>query len=313
MHALLARAAATFGLTALCIARTGTAFHVTAGYFGVEFFESVRQLYGPTTPLRVLEVGSQNVNGALRSYAPKHWQYIGVDLDPGDGVDIVLKDPYIYPFADGEFDLVVSSAAFEHTSFFWLAFLEMLRVLRLDGHMYIMAPSNVRDHGDMVPPDAWRFLKDAGISLAQWGLRSGYDGLRVVQSFIGKPVSYQGHEDWIAIFTRRPLPMALGNATSPDELREIPTTPPATFESARDYVISGHSCWHQVTPAQSKGRWRFNIPELRHASFSFASTCCLYVETNMFNTRSDVQPTHAECWGAPGRSYHECCPHIMTD
>lgn len=129
---------------------------------------------------RVLDVGSIDVNGSLRDVCPGGVEYIGIDLEPGKGVDRVLDDPYIYPFPDDYFDLVVSTSCFEHDPMFWLTFLEMLRVIREGGIIYINAPSNGSYHTH--PWDNWRFYPDASHALEMWARRSGYDA-HALESF----------------------------------------------------------------------------------------------------------------------------------
>lgn len=127
-----------------------------------------------SAPLRVLEVGSRrvSVNGpGLRALSSPHWQWVGIDIVEGPCVDIVLKDPYEFPFRDGEFDVVISSDAFEHVDLFWLTFLEMCRVSR--AYIYLTAPSYGEYHG--FPGDSWRFLADSPKSLQLWAHRSGYN------------------------------------------------------------------------------------------------------------------------------------------
>ena len=59
---------------------------------------------GTRTGLKVLEVGSADFNGGYRQVLELlECHYTGVDLEPGDGVDIVLDDPYILPFPDSSF------------------------------------------------------------------------------------------------------------------------------------------------------------------------------------------------------------------
>src|SRR5262249_18638544 len=129
------------------------------------------QVHG-THVRRVLDVGSLDINGSLRELCPPDAQYIGIDLEMGKGVDLVPEDPYCYPFPDGHFDMVVSTSAFEHDPMFWLTFLEMLRVVREGGIIYINAPSNGHYHTH--PFDNWRFYPDASHALETWGRRSGY-------------------------------------------------------------------------------------------------------------------------------------------
>jgi hypothetical protein len=57
---------------------------------------------------RLLDVGSLDINGSLRDVCPSDVEYFGVDLEAGKGVDLVLADPYTYPFPDRHFDMVVS-------------------------------------------------------------------------------------------------------------------------------------------------------------------------------------------------------------
>jgi SAM-dependent methyltransferase len=146
----------------------------------------------------VLDVGSQDVNGSLRSVTPAHCRYIGVDFAAGAGVDVVLQDPYRLPFPDGSVDAVVSSSCFEHIEFFWLMFIEVLRVLKPHGLFYLNAPSNGDYH--RYPVDCWRFYPDAGPALVHWGQRQGFKPV-LLESF----TTYQQHDIWndyVAVFVQ---------------------------------------------------------------------------------------------------------------
>jgi O-antigen biosynthesis protein len=154
--------------------------HDTAAAFGAAFFRSyVDAIERP----RILEIGAGDVNGSLRGCAPFAAQYTGVDLEGGPGVDLVLADPYAYPSDAESFDAVVSSSCFEHDPMFWLTFAEMCRVVRSGGFIYLNAPSNGWFHRH--PTDNWRFYPDAGLALAQWGRRNGYD-IRLIESLVGR-------------------------------------------------------------------------------------------------------------------------------
>jgi SAM-dependent methyltransferase len=132
---------------------------------------------------KLLEIGSRDVNGALREVAPKTLDYVGVDIEEGRGVDIVLADPYSFPFDSETFDVVVTSSCFEHTELFWIAYLEALRVLKPHGLLYINAPSNGPFH--QFPVDCWRFYPDAGRALTNWARRSGFRP-SLLESYIGR-------------------------------------------------------------------------------------------------------------------------------
>lgn len=168
--------------------------HDTAFEIGRLFFETY---CGRETDL-ILEIGSQNVNGSLRECAPRGSTYIGVDLTRGDGVDIVLDDPYELPFADGLFDAAIASSCFEHDPMFWLTFLEVLRVTKVGGLVYLSTPSNGSYHGH--PSDNWRFYPDAGLALTLWGKRQGRE-VTLLESFIARR-KRETWNDCVIVFRR---------------------------------------------------------------------------------------------------------------
>jgi SAM-dependent methyltransferase len=168
--------------------------HKSALLAGRYFFE----MYCDRADFSILDVGALDVNGSLRSVAPARSRYVGADLGAGAGVDVVLEDPHVLPFADGEFDAVVSTSCFEHDTFFWLTFLECLRVLRPGGYFYLNAPSNGGYH--TYPDDNWRFYPDAGRALVKWATRNRVD-VEMVESFILNQIA-DIWNDFIAVFRR---------------------------------------------------------------------------------------------------------------
>ena len=87
--------------------------------------------------VKILEIGSQSINESIKKYLNKNFSYIGADIESGENVDIVLKDPYKLPFDDNSIDIVISISTFEHTEFFWLSYLEILRVLKPSGLFFL--------------------------------------------------------------------------------------------------------------------------------------------------------------------------------
>lgn len=147
---------------------------------------------------RVVEIGAQNVNGSIRDVAPRAVSYLGVDFVPGNGVDVVLADPYVLPFPDASVDVCVSSSVFEHAEMFWLLFLEILRVLKPGGLFYLNAPSNGVFH--RYPVDCWRFYPDSGKALVKWAERSGVS-VAMLESY----TSLQDRDVWndfVAVFVK---------------------------------------------------------------------------------------------------------------
>jgi SAM-dependent methyltransferase len=149
-------------------------------------------------PVRIIEIGSQDVNGSLRSVLPANVEYIGVDFVPGKGVDVILKDPYCLPFEDESADFLVSSSCFEHSEMFWLLFLEIMRVTRPDGLFYLNSPANGEFH--RYPVDCWRFYPDSGRALATWARRNGLNTC-VLESYISTQYQDQWN-DFVAIFLK---------------------------------------------------------------------------------------------------------------
>lgn len=118
--------------------------------------------------LDVVDIGSFDVNGSYRTlFTSSAWRYTGVDLEAGPGVDVVLRSPYRLPFRTGSVDLVISGQAFEHVEFFWLSWLEMLRILKPGGRIFLIAPSRGPEH--RYPQDCWRFYPDGYRALAKFG------------------------------------------------------------------------------------------------------------------------------------------------
>lgn len=62
----------------------------------------------------VLEIGSRNVNGSIRSQLSNADKYIGIDTVEGEGVDIVA-DGSTYK-SDERFDTVICMEVLEHTN-----------------------------------------------------------------------------------------------------------------------------------------------------------------------------------------------------
>jgi SAM-dependent methyltransferase len=165
--------------------------------------ELVMQIYCDLPRARILDVGSMDVNGSLRDAAEPTTQYVGIDLEEGRGVDVVIKPGEKLPFDDDSFDLVMASSAFEHDPRFWETFAEMCRVARPGGHIYVNAPSNGGVH--RYPLDCWRFYPDAGLALVEYSQAVGLQ-IELVESFVGKrfPDTWDGWNDFVAIFRKGP-------------------------------------------------------------------------------------------------------------
>jgi SAM-dependent methyltransferase len=122
---------------------------------------------------KLIEIGSLSVNSNIKNNLEDNMEYIGMDIVKGKNVDVVLDDPYKFPFKDKSVDVAISISNFEHTEFFWLTYLEILRVLKDDGLFFLNAPSNSKYHRHET--DNWRFYPDSSISLQKWGEYNNFE------------------------------------------------------------------------------------------------------------------------------------------
>jgi len=165
------------------------------------FFETYSKSFESNRKIKIVEIGSQDVNGSLRITAPIDCEYIGVDFVEGKGVDIVLSDPYTLPFESESIDIILTSSCFEHSEMFWLVFLEILRILKPKGLCYLNAPSNGNIH--RYPVDCWRFYPDSGQALITWAQRNGINAVQL-ESYTSSQtdVSDGFWNDFVGIFLK---------------------------------------------------------------------------------------------------------------
>jgi len=169
--------------------------HDTAMEFGERFFSTY---INGAKNLVIADIGSQDVNGSLRSVAPQGNNYIGVDFVAGRGVDRIINDPYSLPFEDNSVDVCLSSSCFEHSEFFWLLYNEIMRILKPSGIFYLNVPSNGDFH--RYPVDCWRLYPDSGVALQNWGRRNGYNTV-LLESFTGVQKN-DIWNDFVAVFLK---------------------------------------------------------------------------------------------------------------
>ncbi len=119
-------------------------------------------------PLLICDLGSCDINGSYRKvFDDPAWTYVGLDLAPGKNVDVVLGNPYKWrPIKSDSVDVLVSGQAFEHMEFYWVAMLEVSRVLKPGGVCCIVAPSGGVEH--RFPVDCWRFFPDGFRALGRF-------------------------------------------------------------------------------------------------------------------------------------------------
>ena len=127
---------------------------------------------------RILEIGSRVVGSISQRRAkdfPLAAQFVGVDIHPGIGVDVVCDAHALGSvFVAGSFDFVFSLSVFEHLAAPWLVAAEVNRVLAIGGEAMISVPFAWPLHE--TPNDFWRFSDD-GLKLL-FGPASGFEVVR---------------------------------------------------------------------------------------------------------------------------------------
>ena len=146
--------------------------------------------------IKLIEVGSLSVNSNIKNTLKDNMEYIGIDIVKGENVDIVLDDPYKFPFEDKSVDVVISISVFEHTEFFWLTYLEILRVLKDDGLFFLNAPSNSKFHRH--ESDNWRFYPDSSLALQKWGELNNFNP-KVLEHFTNFETGRDIWNDYVSV------------------------------------------------------------------------------------------------------------------
>lgn len=180
--------------------------HDTAYAIGRKFLE----LYLGTRAAVIVEIGSMNVNGTLRECCPPDVMYLGLDLEHGPGVDLVIRSNEKLPLRSDFADIVLSSSQMEHDPMFWKTFLELVRLLKPGGVLYLNVPSNGSYH--CYPGDFWRFYPDSAKALETWSRENGYE-LTLIESFVAERMKDQWN-DFVAVFKK-------SDAVCPDDVELI--------------------------------------------------------------------------------------------
>jgi len=150
-----------------------------------------------TEGANILDVGSKKYgdHSTYRDVLPpvRGVKYMGLDIEDGENVDITVSDIYHWSeIPDGTYDVVISGQTFEHASFFWMTFQEMVRVTKLRGKICVIAPSKGGIH--RYPVDCWRFYPDGMKALAS------YANVELLESHIDPASEMWG--DCVGIFER---------------------------------------------------------------------------------------------------------------
>jgi hypothetical protein len=116
------------------------------------------------TNLKVLEIGSLDINGSVRNiFKPFAGEYIGLDPQEGPGVDVVM-DAMLYN-KPNYFDVIVTAETFEHTPY-WKDIIKLSHHNLVPGGLFIatMAGEGRQPHSaiDENPIREWEHYANIG-------------------------------------------------------------------------------------------------------------------------------------------------------
>jgi Methyltransferase domain len=134
--------------------------------------------------VRVLEIGSRNVTGANRRHRFSQAEYVGFDFYAGENVDVVGDVHKLSSYFRNEqpFDLIFSSAVFEHLHMPWVAATEIQKMLKVGGHVFIETHFSYSSH-----ERPWHFFQ-----FSDMGLRALFNdalGFDLVDGGMSNPIS----------------------------------------------------------------------------------------------------------------------------
>lgn len=114
--------------------------------------------FAPRVDGTVIEVGSKQYGQMTANFRTLYpGPYIGIDLEPGEGVDVVfdLAMPNPASVIPWRGDLVICCSVLEHVKRPWIMAENMTRLVNPGGKLYIAVPWVWRYHA--YPDDYWRF------------------------------------------------------------------------------------------------------------------------------------------------------------
>lgn len=134
--------------------------------------------------MRILEIGSREVTG--ESNARKEFglaKYIGFDYYPGKNVDVVGDAHKLSSYFSQEekFDIIYSSACFEHFAMPWLVAIEISKLLKVGGIVFVETHFSFSSH-----ERPWHFFQFSDMALKT--LFSSALGFECIEAGMSNPI-----------------------------------------------------------------------------------------------------------------------------
>jgi len=134
--------------------------------------------------MRILEIGSREVTG--KSIARKEFsksEYIGFDFYPGNNVDIVGDAHKLSSYfrKEEKFDIIYSSACFEHFAMPWVVAIEIAKLLKVGGIVFVETHFSFSSH-----ERPWHFFQFSDMALRT--LFSPALGIECIEAGMSNPI-----------------------------------------------------------------------------------------------------------------------------
>lgn len=134
--------------------------------------------------MKILEVGSREVTAL--SNARKEFsnaEYVGFDFYPGNNVDIVGDAHKLSSYFDKneKFDLIYSSACFEHFAMPWVVAIEISKLLKIGGLVFVETHFSYSSH-----ERPWHFFQFSDMALKT--LFSNALGFECIEAGMSNPI-----------------------------------------------------------------------------------------------------------------------------
>lgn len=112
--------------------------------------------------MKILEIGSREVVGKSNAKTRfSNAEYIGFDYHPGPNVDVVGDAHKLSEyFKDEKFDIIYSSAVFEHLAMPWLVSTEISKLLNVGGIVFVETHFSFSSH-----ERPWHFFQFSDMAL----------------------------------------------------------------------------------------------------------------------------------------------------
>ena len=119
---------------------------------------------------KILEVGSQNINGTVRDFFLNAELFVGIDIGDADMVDYVIPGELL-ELPDGWGDIVISTECLEHCEAWKQVFINMIRIVKPYGLVLITCASLGRaahgtlDSGTAMSPFTTSYYKNLSVDV----------------------------------------------------------------------------------------------------------------------------------------------------